>query len=109
MKLVITVVQDKDASTLLHQLTKNHISVTGLAGSGGFLTAGNTTLLTGVGAGQVGAVVDIIKKTCGSREKVIPPISLMAGPANTYIPYPVEVPAGCAIIFVLEVEQYVKG
>ena len=47
MKLIIAIVQDEDASRLVNQLMKAGIGVTKLATTGGFLRAGNTTLLIG--------------------------------------------------------------
>lgn len=48
MKLIIAIVQDEDTSRLVNQLMKNGYGVTKLATTGGFLRAGNTTLLIGV-------------------------------------------------------------
>ena len=48
MKLIIAIVQDEDASKLLSKLMKNGFSATKLATTGGFLKAGNTTLLLGI-------------------------------------------------------------
>ena len=48
MKLIIAVVQDEDSSRLLSVLMQQGFGVTKLATTGGFLKAGNTTLLLGV-------------------------------------------------------------
>ena len=48
MKLIIAIVQDEDTSRLVNALMKEGFSVTKLATTGGFLRAGNTTLLLGV-------------------------------------------------------------
>ena len=48
MKLVIAIVQDEDAGRLISSMMKEGYSVTKLATTGGFLRAGNTTLLTGI-------------------------------------------------------------
>ena len=48
MKLIIAIVQDEDASRLIGHLMNDGFSVTKLATTGGFLRAGNTTLLVGV-------------------------------------------------------------
>ena len=48
MKLIIAIVQDEDASRLVSNLMNEGYSVTKLATTGGFLRAGNTTLLLGV-------------------------------------------------------------
>ena len=48
MKLIIAIVQDEDSSKLLSKLMQQGFGVTKLATTGGFLRAGNTTLLLGV-------------------------------------------------------------
>ena len=48
MKLIIAIVQDEDASRLISNLMNEGYGVTKLATTGGFLRAGNTTLLIGV-------------------------------------------------------------
>ena len=45
MKLVVAIVQDQDAGSLIVDLTDKEFRVTKLASTGGFLKAGNTTLL----------------------------------------------------------------
>ena len=64
MKLVIAIVQDEDASRLVNQLMKNGFGVTKLATTGGFLRAGNTTLLIGVDDDKLSSVMEIIEKVC---------------------------------------------
>ena len=108
MKLVLMVVQDKDAGNLLNALTEKDFNVTKLASSGGFLREGNTTIFAGVDAGQVPEVIGIIEEVCPSRERIVTPVSPVAGPTNAYVPYPIEVPIGGAVIFVMDVEKYVK-
>lgn len=48
MKLIIAIVQDEDAFRLISNLMSEGYGVTKLASTGGFLRAGNTTLLIGV-------------------------------------------------------------
>ena len=48
MKLIISIVQDEDASDVIEALTDENYRVTKLATTGGFLKSGNTTLMTGV-------------------------------------------------------------
>jgi uncharacterized protein YaaQ len=47
MKLIIAIVQDEDAGRLVSSLMSDGYGVTKLATTGGFLRAGNTTLLVG--------------------------------------------------------------
>ena len=48
MKLVFAIVHDEDSNKVIKELNSKGFSVTKLCSSGGFLRAGNTTLLTGV-------------------------------------------------------------
>ena len=47
MKLILAIMSNDDAPTASSALTKEGYSVTRLATTGGFLRAGNTTLLIG--------------------------------------------------------------
>lgn len=108
MKLVVAVIQDKDSHRLLGALTQASFRATKLASTGGFLREGNTTLLVGVEDEQVERVVTIIKNTCRAREQLVTPLSPMGGPADSYIPYPVEIMVGGATVFVLNVTRFAK-
>ena len=58
MKLIIAIVQDEDAARLVSNLMNEGYSVTKLATTGGFLRAGNTTLLLGVDEEKFLATLD---------------------------------------------------
>ena len=110
MKLIIAIVQDEDASRLVNQLMKNGFGVTKLATTGGFLRAGNTTLLIGVDDDKLSSVMEIIEKICKSRKQLtatpssVSAMGAMPGAAS----YPVEVTVGGATVFVMSVDQFVK-
>ena len=110
MKLIIAIVQDEDASRLVNQLMKNGYGVTKLATTGGFLRAGNTTLLIGVDDDKLSSVMEIIEKVCKSRKQLtatpssVSAMGAMPGAAS----YPVEVTVGGATVFVMSVDQFVK-
>lgn len=108
MKLIIAIVQDEDASRLIGQLMNEGFGVTKLATTGGFLRAGNTTLLVGVDSNRFQAAMDIIEKVCKSRKQIAPSPSSMVGVPGSYTPYPIEVVVGGATIFVLTVDQFIK-
>ncbi|MDQ7794419.1 MAG: cyclic-di-AMP receptor [bacterium] len=109
MKLVVAVVQDKDAPKLLQVLVDKDYRATKLASTGGFLKEGNTTLLLGVADDAVDDVVGLIKATCKSRDQLVTPLTPVGGPVDSYVPYPVEVLVGGATIFVLSVERHEKA
>ena len=48
MKLIVAIVQDEDAGRVVSALMDKGFGVTKLATTGGFLRAGNTTLISGV-------------------------------------------------------------
>lgn len=108
MKLIIAIVQDEDASRLVSTLMNEGFSVTKLATTGGFLRAGNTTLLLGVDDDRLQSAMDVIEQICKSRKQIATSPSPVAGTASVYVPYPIEVTVGGATIFVLEVDQFVK-
>ncbi len=106
MKLVITIVQDKDSHRLSNALIEKDMRATKLASTGGFLKAGNTTFFIGVDDNRVDEVLQIIKENCKAREQLVTPVSSLGGNADSYIPYPVEVQVGGATVFVLPIEQF---
>lgn len=107
MKLVVAIVQDQDAGSLISDLTDSEFRVTKLASTGGFLKAGNTTLLIGVDDEQVPDVARIIEENCKTRE-ITTSLLTVTMPGDTYIPYPLEVKVGGATLFILDVEQHIK-
>ncbi|MDD3334984.1 MAG: cyclic-di-AMP receptor [Eubacteriales bacterium] len=108
MKLIIAIVQDEDASRLIGQLMNDGFGVTKLATTGGFLRAGNTTLLVGVEDDRFQPAMDLIERVCKSRKQIAPSPASMVGMPGSYTPYPIEVVVGGATIFVLTVDQFVK-
>lgn len=108
MKLIIAIVQDEDAPRLISKLMSDGFGVTKLATTGGFLRAGNTTLLIGVDDDRFQAAMDIVEKVCKSRKQIAPSPASMVGMPGSYTPYPIEVVVGGATIFVLTVDQFVK-
>ena len=106
MKMIIAILNADDASTVVQNLMKNGFSVTKLSTTGGFLRAGNVTVLIGVDNSKVQDVIDIISTYSKSRKQLIPTTS-EAG-INFYPSMPVEVTVGGATIFVLGVERFEK-
>lgn len=107
MKLIVAIVQDQDAPSLVDDLTEQQYRVTKLASTGGFLKSGNTTLLMGVSEEQVDSVLKIIEENCKTRE-ITTSLLTVTMPGDTYIPYPLEVKVGGATIFILDVEQHIR-
>ncbi|QXE01767.1 cyclic-di-AMP receptor [Terribacillus sp. DMT04] len=108
MKLVLAIIQDKDSNRLTDALGDKNYKTTKLSTTGGFLKAGNTTLMVGCEDDQVDDVMDIIKDNCSQRNQMVAPISPMGGNADSYIPNPVKVEVGGATVFVLPVDSFFK-
>lgn len=107
MKLIIAIVQDKDVPRLTEEIVKAGFSATKLASTGGFLREGNSTFFIGVEEDQVEKVLDVIRRTCRSREQIITPMTPV-GPGESYVPYPVGVMVGGATVFIVSVDRFVK-
>ena len=108
MKLVIAFVLDEDSGRLVSALMSDGYGVTKLATTGGFLRAGNTTLLVGVSDDKLQGAMGVIEKVCKSRKQIATSPSPVAGSSGMYVPYPVEVVVGGATVFVMDVEQFKK-
>lgn len=107
MKLIIAIVQDQDAPSLLDELTEKEYRVTKLSSTGGFLKSGNTTLLMGVDDNLVDRVIKIVEDNCKTRD-ITTSLLTVSMPGDTYIPYPLEVKVGGATLFILDVENHIK-
>ena len=106
MKLIVAIVQDEDAGRLVSALMDKGFGVTKLATTGGFLRAGNTTLISGVEDDKLQDALGVIEKICKSREQITASTTPMGGAGGVYVPYPIRVTVGGATVFVLEVSQF---
>ena len=106
MKLILAIVSNDDASSVTASLTKENFSVTRLATTGGFLRAGNTTIIVGTDDDKVEPCIEIIGSESKRRTEIVP--STASYDIGRYASFPVEVQIGGATIFVLDVEQFHK-
>lgn len=93
MKLIIAIIQDDYIGKVIKVLMENKIRTTKLSSSGGFLKAGNTTLLIGVEDGDLDEVVGLIKGETKSKK-------VKAGKENVTV--------GGANLFIMDMDQYIK-
>ena len=106
MKMVLAIINYDDAQEVMDSLTQAGFSITKLATTGGFLKAGNVTVLIGVEDDKVDTAIGIIKDNSHSRKQMIAP---SAEPGLSFYPtMPIEVIVGGATIFVLNVEHFEK-
>jgi len=108
MKLIFAIIHDEDANNVTDALSAEGYCATKICSTGGFLRAGNTTLLIGVEEDKVNKVIEIIGKNSESRKQKIKAPS----PANVAIgattSKTIEVVVGGATVFVTDVERFEK-
>ena len=106
MKLLIAVINSDDAHNVLDEITKAGFYATKLSTSGGFLRAGNLTLLMGVDDEKVDELLEILRTNCRKREELTPVVpTYSSGLVNAI---PVKITVGGATVFVLDVDQFYK-
>ena len=108
MKLVFAIVNNEDGNIVMRELNKAGFSVTKMASTGGFLRAGNTTLLVGTEEEGVSEVVKVIQKHSAKRKHIVFTPEPYVGSMGDYGTYPEEIETGGATIFVVDVEHIEK-
>ncbi len=106
MKLILAIVSNDDSSSVSNALTKENFQVTRLATTGGFLRAGNTTLIIGTEDDLVEKCIALIGEESKRRTEIVP--STASYDIGRYASFPIEVQVGGATIFVLDVEKFMK-
>lgn len=106
MKLLIAVINSDDSHIVLDEITKAGFYATKLSTTGGFLRAGNLTLLMGVEDEKVDELLEILRTNCRKREELTPVVpTYSSGFVNAI---PVKITVGGATVFVLDVDQFYK-
>lgn len=106
MKLILAIVSNDDALAVSDALNEERYQVTRLSTTGGFLRAGNTTLIIGTDDDKVEHAIEIIGSESKRRTEVVPTSSSFE--SGHLSAYPIEVQVGGATIFVLNVEDFRK-
>ena len=106
MKLVVAVVHNEDARVLIDSLLAAKFRATWLHSSGGFLKQSNATVLLAVEDGQVEQVVGIVRENCHGRTQTVSPIPPIMEPGQFFLPYPLEVEVGGAVLMVVPIERF---
>ena len=107
MKLILAIIQDEDAHQVISALNEAKFQVTRLNTKGGFLRAGNTTLMTGVEKERVDEALRIIEENSKARNQYAT-LPSCVGAMHGFLLAPIEVKVGGATVFVLDVEQFHK-
>jgi uncharacterized protein YaaQ len=69
MKLMIAIIEDQYANEIIKTLMENKVRITKLASTGGFLKAGNTTLLIGTKEEDLDSTIALIREKCEVKLK----------------------------------------
>ena len=104
MKMVLAIINYDDSQDVISSLMKAGFSITKLATTGGFLKAGNVTILIGLDESKLDECFDIIREHSSSRKQIMPATAGMGFFPST----PVQVEVGGATVFVLNVERFEK-
>ncbi len=109
MKLVFAIVNNEDGNVVIKELNRAGFSVTKMSSTGGFLRAGNTTLLVGTEEEKVQEAMDIIAKYSMKRKQIVfTPEPFIGTIGSDYTSYPEEIETGGATIFVVDVGRFEK-
>ena len=106
MKLITAIVNKEDSKNVCNELLKSKFYVTRLATTGGFLMAGNMTLLICTDDERVDDCIGIISKCCKQRTEIVPSTASYGIGVTTA--FPLEVTVGGATVFVTPVDRFEK-
>lgn len=106
MKLVMSIINSDDEARLVEALTDAGYRATTISTTGGFLRQGNATVFVGTEDQEVPQVLQLIRENCHTRTQYVNPLPPVMEPGEMYIPAPIEVQVGGAIVFVLDVARF---
>lgn len=106
MKMLLAIINYDDAHNVINHLMKAGFQITKLATTGGFLRAGNVTILIGLDESRLDEAMELIRKYSNTRKQIIPTTANLG--VGFHPAMPVEVQVGGATVFVLNVEKFEK-
>ncbi len=104
--LMLAVVQPEDAEAATQALTEAGLRVTRISSIGGFLRAGNVTLLLGLDRPQIPRAIKLLAENCERRTFYVSAAQMVDFRAGYAMP--VETVIGGASIFVMSVERVMR-
>ena len=108
MKFIVSVVNKDDVLLLADALVTNGYGVTTLKNAGGFLRTENVTLFTCAEDEQVEQIVRLIQDNCHARIQRVGSLPPVMEAGESYALGTEKVQVGGAVIFVLDVVQFLK-
>lgn len=97
---------NRDRNKITDELVRAGFKFTVIGSTGGFLREGNTTFLIGIDEEDRASLMTLIGQNCKTREQMVNVGAFDAAPAGAFIPTPLKVPVGGAVVFVVPVEQF---
>jgi len=108
MKLVIVVIQGQDSAAVRRALPPAGFRLTEVDSLGGFLRENNVTLLIGTEEARLPELWRLLSENCLTRTEYISPFQPAYGPGDVFLPRPVEVQVGGAVVWILDIERFVS-
>ena len=105
MKLISAIIHSRDKNRVIDDLVRAGFKFTIIGSTGGFLREGNTTLLIAVDQSDVNTVMDVVASDCKAREQLVNVVPPETSAVGGFVPSPVNVPVGGAVVWVLDVER----
>ena len=109
-KMLLAVVQGDDYPETVDALNRNGFFATVLSSTGGFLKKRSVTLMIGVEAHRVEAVLDVLRQCAGRRRQMTySNLSMSSGGPNPSIPMmPVNMDVGGVVVFIMDLDGIQK-
>lgn len=108
MKMIMAVISDEDSNPVIGELAQAGFGVTRLCSTGGFLRAGNTTIMIGTEDDKLNEAIEVIKSKCKTRKKAMPNLEMSGGMGVMGSAFPMEVTVGGATLFIFNIERFEK-
>jgi uncharacterized protein YaaQ len=106
VKLAICILHNRDKGRVSDEMLKAGFKFTIIGSTGGFLREGNTTILVGSEEAEIPILKKLLEQNCQSREQLVNVMPYETAPPGAFIPSPVKVPVGGAVMFLIDVEQF---
>lgn len=107
MKLIMAIVSSDDSREVLDRLTKAGFRATVISTTGGFLREGNATIFLGIEDAKIAQALEILRAVCRRRTQWVSPLPTLEGP-GLEMAEPIEVSVGGAVVFLMNVEQFIQ-
>jgi len=107
MKLIMAIVSSDDYRDVLDRMTQAGFRATVISTTGGFLREGNSTMFVVTEDHKVPQAIELVRQTCRRRTQWVSPMPTLEGP-GLEMSEPIEISVGGAIVFVMNVEQFVQ-